>query len=158
MRLSEDYRHEFTALYGLAGSCRVRVFEPDPEEDGREAGPVVILSDNPGSVPSLRYSVEVVAAEVLLRFALPSSRTAFIEHHPRGWCRWRGGVRPETFELVTFSGAEPERREISPNRVLSVLSGPEHHRLPLDVLAELVVADLLHTVEHGPGRDPEARP
>lgn len=150
MRLAEDYRHQFTALYGLAGNCRVRVFEPDPE-DGEKAGPVVILSDEPGSVPSLRYSIEVVAAEVLLRFALPNSRTAFIEHHPRGWCRWRQAYRPETFELVTFTREDIEHREISPGVILPALSGPEHHPLPVQIVAEFVVVDLLQDLDEEGG-------
>ncbi len=154
MRLTADYRHNFTALYGLEGFCRVRVFAAgDEAEAQRAAGAVVILSQDEESPPSVRYNVEVIAAEVLLRFALPPSTTAFIEHHPRGWCKWRMDVRPETFELVAFAGHEPEHREVSPGRVLAALSGPEHHPLPLDVLAELVVADLLHAVEDRPGHD-----
>ncbi len=150
MRLTHDYRHRFTALYGLEGSCRVRVFEPeDPETEG--AGALVIMSDEPGSIPSLRYNVEVVAAEVLLRFALPSSQTAFVEHHPRGWCSRRGDLCPETFELVTFEEHEPGRREISPGRVLAALSGPERRGLRAEVLGEFLVAALLADIERSAG-------
>lgn len=152
MRLTQDYRHDFIALYGLSGSCRVRVFEPeDPEAEGSEAGAVVIMSDKPGSMPSLRYNVEVVAAEVLLRFALPTTKTAFIEHHPRGWCSRRGDLCPETFELVAFDHPEPERREIPANgearRVLAALSGPERQSIRAEVLGEFLVAALLADIE-----------
>lgn len=149
MRRTADYRHDFTALYGSPGSCRVRVFEWG-DEDNAEA--VVVLTDEPNSIPSVRYSVEVIAAEVLLRFALPTSATAFVEHHTSGWCERRGGIRPETFELVTFEVDEPERREVSPGRFVAALSGPEHHLLSFDVLDELVGAGLLHGVEDCPSQ------
>ena len=147
MRPTADYRHQFDALYGLPGSCRVRVFEWGDDPSVEEAEAVVVLTDEPNSVPNVRYSVEVIAAEVLLRFALPTSETAFVEHHPRGWCERRGGIRPETFELVTFELDEPERREVSPGRFAAALSGPEHHLLSFDVLDELVCPGLLHGVE-----------
>lgn len=157
MRRTADYRHDFTALYGLPGSCRVRVFEWWDDSSVEEAEAVVMLTDEPNSIPSVRYSVEVIAAEVLLRFALPTSATAFVEHHPSGWCERRGALRPETFELVTFEVEEPERREVSPGWFMAALSGPEHHLLSFDVLDELVGPGLLHGVEDGRSQgSPEA--
>lgn len=152
MRRTADYRHDFTALYGIPGSCRVRVFEWGDDSSVEADEAVVVLTDEPNSIPSVRYSVEVIAADVFLRFALPTSATAVVEHHTRGWCERRGGIRPETFDLVTFEVDEPEHREVSPGRFAAALAGPEHHLLSFDVLDELVGAGLLHGVEDCPSQ------
>lgn len=110
MRQSADYEHRYTALNGFEARSHVRVSEPVPEE--RSSGPVVIVSEPDQADydgPSVTNNIEQIAGEVVYRFALPSSQTAFIEHYPpaaepaapiRGWCG-------ETFDLVTFASDEP---------------------------------------------------
>lgn len=104
MRLVEDYRHDYRAANGFDAYCRVRVFEPVPED--RELGPVVIISEPTSEYdgPSVTNNIEQIAAEVVVRFALPSTQTAFIEHYPEE--AFHVPRERETFDLVTF-GQEP---------------------------------------------------
>lgn len=117
LRLAQDYRHEYRGANGYPGWCRVRVYEPERGDDGAagRVRPIVVMSE-PGqgtdSGPSVTNAVEIVAAEVVMRFALPSSSTVFVEHYERSLQERKAGI-PETFDLVTFSGTEPEHRMLS---------------------------------------------
>ncbi len=109
MRLTRDYRHEYRGVNGCPGWCRVRVYEPDQGEEDR-GYPVVLMSESgqgADSGPSVTNAVEIIAAEVVTRFALPTSETVFVEHYERADQELRAGI-PETFDLVTFSSTDPE--------------------------------------------------
>ena len=115
LRLVADYRHDYTAANnGFPARARVRVFEGSPgeataEELAGEASPVVavVMTDLPGDDgPNVTNNVEQLAGEIVMRFALPSSRTSFIEHYLEG--RYGGREDPETFDLVTFDRWDPE--------------------------------------------------
>lgn len=109
MRLTQDYRHEYRGVNGCPGWCRVRVYEPDQGDEDRGC-PVVLMSE-PGqgadSGPSVTNAVEIIAAEVVTRFALPTSETVFVEHYERADQELAAGI-PETFDLVTFSSTDPQ--------------------------------------------------
>lgn len=98
MRLVSDYPHRTPPK----GRCRVRIYEPT--EDGDHF--VVVFSEvaeNEGR-SSVTNTIEQLAADVILAHALPSKETVVIEHYP-------AASRPteeETFDLVTFSHADPE--------------------------------------------------
>jgi hypothetical protein len=117
LRLAQDYRHEYRGTNAYPGWCRVRVYETERGDDGADPSgrPVVVMSE-PGqgtdSGPSVTNAVEIVAAEVVMRFALPSSRTVFVEHYERSLQELEAGI-PETFDLVTFSRTEPDHRLLS---------------------------------------------
>lgn len=89
----------------------MRVYEPEAEPQGEDRGSPVVLMSEPGqgidSGPSVTNAVEVIAAEVVTRFALPTSETVFVEHYERAEQELRAGI-PETFDLVTFSSTDPE--------------------------------------------------
>ncbi len=100
MRLAADLIHPAPR----GGRCRVRIYEP---EDASRDSHVVILTelrDNPGM--SVTNAAEEIAASVLLSFALPTTRTVFIEHYEDG-ARGTPGD-PATFDLLTFSNTDPE--------------------------------------------------
>ena len=77
---------------------RVRIFEGSPGE----ASPVfaAIMTDL-GDGPSVTNNVEQLAGQLVMRFVLPSVRTAFIEHYLEG--RYGGREDPEPTR-----GANPE--------------------------------------------------
>lgn len=132
MRLVADYPHdEFVTLGGvLEASLRVRIFEPDPRDpDGRAAGPVVVLThDQPTSEPAEDFDIGVVAAEVLVRFALGSSQTAFVEHRPRADAEAAEGL-PDAYCLLTFERDEPELRRLHDCRFALTLGEPARQPL-----------------------------
>lgn len=135
MQLAADYEHRYAASNGFEARARVRLFEPRPEE--REAGPVVILSEPPASYdgPSVTNNVGQLAAEVVMRFALPSSQTVFIEHYPPEAGPF--GDR-ETFDLVTFDVEEPTLRPAWPGRWVLALGGPSWQRVERADVEELL--------------------
>ncbi len=85
----------------------MRLYEPSSAEAEENPGDhhVVVFSEvaeNTGQ--SITNAIEQLAAEVILANALPSKETVVIEHYP-------AASRPtekETFDLVTFSHADPE--------------------------------------------------
>ncbi len=82
----------------------MRIFEPDGGNIGDHHHVVVFseVAENTGQ--SITNAIEQLAAEVILANALPSKETVVIEHYP-------AAARPtekETFDLVTFSHADPE--------------------------------------------------
>jgi hypothetical protein len=110
MRQSADYEHRYTVANGFEAKSRVRVFEPGPEEIG--FGPVVVVSKPAPAAydgPSVTNNIEQIAGEVVMRFALPSSRAVFIEHYPPE-AEPAAQLRGETFDLVTFNQEDPESR------------------------------------------------
>ncbi len=123
MRLTQDYRHEYRGVNGCPGWCRVRVYEPEAETQGEDRRYPVVLMSEPGqgadSGPSVTNAVEVIAAEVVTRFALPTSETVFFEHYERAEQELAAGI-PETFDLVTFSTTDPETRMLSGQWLLTL--------------------------------------
>lgn len=116
LKLAHDYRHEYRGANGCPGWCRVRVYEPEAETQGKDRVYPVVLMSEPGqgadSGPSVTNAVEVIAAKVVTRFALPTSETVFVEHYERAEQELAAGL-PETFDLVTFSRIDPETRMLS---------------------------------------------
>jgi len=121
MRMTQDYRHEYRGVNGCPGWCRVRVYEPAGED--RSSPAAVVITSEPGqgtdSGPSVTNAVEVIAAEVVTRFALTTSETVFFEHYERAEQELRAGI-PETFDLVTFSRTDPEPRMLSGRWLLTL--------------------------------------
>lgn len=78
----------------------MRIYEPD--HPGDQYVVITELANNPGQ--SVTNCVEQLAAEVIMKHALPSSETVFIEHYEEA----KRGVESETYDLVTFSRDDPE--------------------------------------------------
>lgn len=149
MRRIADYEHRYTASNGFEARSRVRVFEPEE----RSASPVVIVSepDQAGyDGPSVTNNIEQIAGEVVMRFALPSSQTVFIEHYspaaePAAPAKPRG--ERETFDLVTFDRQDPEPRLVLRRWILELGEPGWQHIERADV--ELLIGQPLD--------DPEGR-
>jgi hypothetical protein len=102
MHLAADHIHPYRSAGRLPARCRVRVYLPDDERDS----PVVLCSELPNnSGGSVTNSAEVIAAEVIRAYELPTP-VVWIEH----WPRESMGGGAETFELVVFSSYEVEER------------------------------------------------
>ena len=63
------------------------------------------------SGPSVTNAVEVIAAEVVTRFALPTSETVFVKHYERAEQELAAGL-PETFALGTPSWRHANRADV----------------------------------------------
>ncbi len=97
MRLAADHEHPTPHN----GRCRVRIYEPDHPGD-QYVVIITELAENPGQ--SVTNCVEQLAAEVIMKHALPSSETVFIEHYEDA----ERGSESETYDLVTFSRHDPK--------------------------------------------------
>ncbi len=136
MRMTQDYRHEYRGVNGCPDWCRVRVYEPAGED--RSSPAAVVMMSEPGqgtdSGPSVTNAVEVIAAEVVTRFALPTSTTVFVEHYERAMQEIAGGI-PETFDLVTFSTTDPESVMLSGQWLLTLGTPSWRHTNRADIEA-----------------------
>ena len=112
-----DYRHDYRAVNGFPGYCRVRVYEildeganHSPSLDGRSLERVVVLISEPDAAlyggPSVTNNAGIICAGVVMRFALPTSETVFIEHYPPEALPVR---EPESFDQVLFADSEPRQ-------------------------------------------------
>ena len=63
--------------------------------------------------------MEIVATEGVIRVALPSSRTVFVEHYERSFQELEAGI-PETFDFVAFSETEPDHQLLSGRWILTL--------------------------------------
>jgi hypothetical protein len=138
MRLIQDYRHDYIASNGFAAFCRVRVLEGEVS-----GGPVVIISEPATSSydgPSVTNNIEQIAAEVLVRFALPTSETTIIEHYPpeaEPAAQLLCGEH-ETFDLVTFSRDDPQPRLVAPGCWILQLGEPDWKPLDRETIEALI--------------------
>lgn len=117
----------------------MRVFEA---EAGAQRDHGVIVSE-PGTKaydgPSVTNNIEQIAAEVVMRFALPSSRTTVIEHWPPAAMQPRmPSELPETFDLVTFEREDPEARLVAPGHWILELGEPDWKQLDRETVEALI--------------------
>ncbi len=106
MRPTEDYIQAFRGPSGVCSACRVRIYQPDEEDEAIGDAPVAIISElvaNPGT--SVTNAIEQLAAEIIDAYDL-GCVPIFIEHYPPE----ATGGGEETFDLVVF--ARHEVREV----------------------------------------------
>ena len=92
---------------GRRGKCRIRIYLPDDDPEGRDA-PVVLcsqLEDSLGS--SITNACEWIAGDVIKTYEL--STPVWIENYPRTLVEKQQGIE-ETFDLVVFSSYEVQER------------------------------------------------
>ncbi len=124
--------HVYDGFWQPGARCGLQIFP------GGDGVPVVVLTELPfNNNTSVTNLVEYLAAEVLASY-LPERigrKPPFhcVEHYPRG-----GGSRlPETFDLVTFDLAIPERRRVHGGE-LSSLGTPHWQRITRGELERLI--------------------
>jgi hypothetical protein len=104
MRKLADYEHEYLGHWSPGAVCRVEVYE---ENEGQ---PVIVLTElDRNKNTSVTNRIEYLAYDVFFRHAphvlLGNPEGAvLIEHYPE-----IKGIRPETWDLVTFDSYKPRR-------------------------------------------------
>jgi hypothetical protein len=102
MRQTEDYIHAFRGPSGVRSACRIRLYQPEKEDEAFGDAPVAIISElvaNPGT--SVTNAIEQLAAEIIDAYDL-GRVPIFIEHYPPE----ATGGGEETFDLVVFAHHE----------------------------------------------------
>ncbi len=124
--------HVYDGFWQPGARCGLQIFA------GADGIPVVVLTELPfNDNTSVTNLVEYLAAEVLASY-LPeyigqSPPFHCVEHYPRGG----GSALLETFDLVTFALAIPERRRVHGGERLS-LGTPHWQRMTRSELAKMI--------------------
>lgn len=108
-----DERIAYDGYHGCPSVCRVRAFNPQPEEIEAKRPFVVLfteLPDNPGT--SVTNRIEHLASLLFAQLGKPESIPVFVEHYPnRGvhYVKLGKWQFPESFAFVGFCRRDEER-------------------------------------------------